>query len=152
MNKSLTAAAVGAAAGASLLIGASVPSAHATTTVPHCPTEDSGRNCTWNVRPGVDGNGYGLPFYVDRAGRVHYAPTCATITRTAGYEFPRKAHRAYELCRRNAGTAGIADHITEIVVERRHWRYVGRYDGHRYVWVMPGDTSVYVKRGWFETS
>lgn len=37
----------------------------------HCPTEDSGRNCTWNIGS-PDGNGQGLSFYVDPDGKVTY--------------------------------------------------------------------------------
>lgn len=140
---------VAAALAAALLLGGNTPASAAT--VPHCPTEDTGTNCTWNVRPGVDGNGLGVPFYRDHHSRIHYAPTCATILRTAAYEFPNKAKAAHHRCRANAEILGIADPVTAAVVQRWHWRYVGRFAGRRFVWAMPGATTVYVKRGWFTT-
>ena len=45
------------------------------TSLPHCANEDGSggpRPCTWNVGPGVDGNGYGRALWVDRTGGIHY--------------------------------------------------------------------------------
>jgi hypothetical protein len=43
--------------------------------LPHCKNEDgSGQRsaCTWNLGPGVDGNGTGRTFWLDRHDRIHY--------------------------------------------------------------------------------
>jgi hypothetical protein len=66
-------------------------------------------------------------------------PRCASILTTASYEFPHQAYLAWRICRDNRAHG-------------ERWHYIGNYDRHSGVWAMPGWTTVYVKRGWFETS
>ena len=57
-------------------------------TLPHCRNEDgSGQRsaCTWNLGPGIDGNGIGRILWIDRADRVHYVRGWAHTTEGEGH-------------------------------------------------------------------